>query len=525
MEDGSQGQIEARGGPGRALLLLVLAVVLGALLSRSGITRGALHTVQDRMHGGQRRRVLRVWDWWAPSINEKFARYFVELERDYEAYRPDVDLVFQYIPFQNYEQKMATGLVGNSPPDVFQSSVVWAEGFYDRGMLLPLNGFLEKEHAERRRLEAAGLPVDTTRIVEREAFLEPAWRHNTKRDGTVFGIPQILDASCLIWNLDLLRAAAPSSPDIRSMFRTRPDGTVDDSRLRWDAVRDWPQFRRIARALTKYDAGGRLALDGRGEPVQAGFTIHAHGSSVAPFLPWCAANGANFQDEAGERALFGGEAGTEAMQFLLDLYWKDRVSPPFKRQLLDDDVFNRGNVGCLSSGTWNGKNVARNTEGRLHFDKTAFPPGPRGRGHTTLSWGNMLVISRRCPDPELAWDYVRFVCSLEGSLRLLDTIDQNSPRKDFYETPAWRRMCERFPYLWNIPDICASGKKLRHTQINAVDYASQPVFESLLLRYPDIQQGRGPYPSVAAGLNTAAQAVDRVYSRYNTQVALWKTKP
>ena len=53
----------------------------------------------------------------------------------FERQHPDVDLQFQFVPFGQYEQKMATALVGNSPPDVFQSSVYWAEGFYDRGML------------------------------------------------------------------------------------------------------------------------------------------------------------------------------------------------------------------------------------------------------------------------------------------------------------------------------------------------------------------------------------------------------
>ena len=67
----------------------------------------------------------------------------------------------------------------------------------------------------------------------------------------------------------------------------------------------------------------------------------------------------------------------------------------------------------------------------------------------------------------------------------------------------------------------ASGKKLRHTQINATNYATQPIFETLLLRYPEIAAGRGPYPSVSAAMQTAAAAADRVYRRYNVQVAQW----
>jgi ABC-type glycerol-3-phosphate transport system substrate-binding protein len=505
---------------GRLVALLALAVA-GGILSRAGITQGAFQRLGDRLQGRSARQVLRVWDWWSPSTNEKYAAYFAEVERGFEALHPGVDVQFQYVPFGQYEQKMATGLVGNSPPDVFQSSVSFAEGFYDRGMLLPLNSFMERERAQRARRRARGLPVDPGETVDREAFLEAAWRHNTKPDGTVFGIPQILDASCLAWNLDILRKAAESDPEIRGMFLRKRDGTPDYGRLRFDAVRDWEQFRRIARRLTRYNGRGELLLDGRGEPVQTGFALHAHGSGAGPFQPWCAANGSNFQDPAGTRALFADDAGVEAMQFLLDLYWKDRVSPPFRRQMADDEVFKQGNVACVMAGTWSGKYIVRDTEGRIRFDLTPFPPGPRGTGQTTLTWGNMLVISRRCPTPELAWEYVKYITSLEGSLRLLRHIEQNSPRKDFYGSPAWEQMCAQHPYLYNVPRICASGKKLRHTQINAVDHAIQPIFETILLRYPDIERGQGPYPSVRAGLRAASGAVDRVYGRYNTQVALW----
>jgi ABC-type glycerol-3-phosphate transport system substrate-binding protein len=187
----------------------------------------------------------------------------------------------------------------------------------------------------------------------------------------------------------------------------------------------------------------------------------------------------------------------------------------------DSEEFNTGRVACVEAGTWSGKYITRDTEGKIRFDHTAFPPGPRGKGNTTLTWGNMLVIARRSSQPDLAWKYVKFVASLPGALRLLRHIGQNSPRRDFYDSPDWLERCKRSPYLYNVPQICASGLKLRHTQINAVDYVGQPIFESLLLRYPEIEQKRGPYPSVAAGLQAAATAINQVYDRYNAQVAYW----
>jgi hypothetical protein len=133
----------------------------------------------------------------------------------------------------------------------------------------------------------------------------------------------------------------------------------------------------------------------------------------------------------------------------------------------------------------------------------------------------MLVIARRSQQPDLAWEYIKFVTSLTGARRLLKHIEQNSPRRDFYQSRDWEEACRRQPSLTNVPAICASGIKLRHTQINAVDDQVKPAFETLMLRYPDIQAGKGPYPSVAAGLQDAAARVTRVYDRYNAQVAYW----
>jgi multiple sugar transport system substrate-binding protein len=517
--DSDTADDEPRGA--RWVLALILAVVIAGAATRAGMSRGLVRAVQARLHGSAPRTVLRVWDWWAPSTTEAYARYFGALETEFEQLHPEVDVQFQFVPFGQYEQKMATAMVGSSPPDVFQSSVYWAEGFFDRGMLLPLNPFLERERQERARRRAAGEPIDSGAIVDREAFLEAAWRHNTKLDGTVFGVPQILDSSCLIWNLDILQKAARSDAEIRAMFVRRPDGTPDWNQLRFDAVRDWQQFRGIVRRLTVHDDNGRVALDKAGDEVQTGFVIHAHGSGAGPFDPWCASNGGRFQDPQGTRALFADARGVEAMNFLLGLYWNDRVSPAFRRQLSDYEVFEQRKSACFMGGTWSTKYIVRDTEGWQHFDMTPFPPGPRGRGPTTLTWGNMLVIARRSQQPDLAWEYIKFVTSLTGARRLLKHIEQNSPRRDFYQSRDWEEACRRQPSLTNVPAICASGIKLRHTQINAVDDQVKPAFETLMLRYPDIQAGKGPYPSVAAGLQDAAARVTRVYDRYNAQVAYW----
>lgn len=480
-------------------LSLFVLLLIGVLL-RAGLTRAWVETLFADL--APRPVQLRVWDWWSPSANEEYGQYFDAVEQIFEERNPDVDLVYQIVPFGNYVQKLSTAMVGHNPPDVFQSSVYWAEGFYHRGMLRPLDDLLEQNRS-----------APSEQQVGPEAFLPSAWRHNHTPDGTVFGIPQIIDAQCLLWNLDILEQAAQTDAEIRGLFARQPDGAIDWDRLRWDAVADWTQFRRIAQKLTVRDADGNLE--------QAGFMLQAYGGGAGLFSPWLAANGGHYQDEAGTRALFASASGVEALRFIARLYWEDRVCPPFRRQISDVELFEQRQVACIVAGTWSGKDILRDTLGWRHFAKTAFPPGPRGSGPKTLTWGNMLVITRRCRDLDAAWRYIRFVCGLEGNLLRSKYLGYNGPRLDFYDTPAWTAAVKQRPYLSNVKQICLSGDKLRHTEIIATNHQADPIVETVLLRYPEIEAGEGPYPSVEVALREAADYVDNVYRRYNQQVARW----
>lgn len=486
----------------RAHLRLLLPCLLVGVFSAAALYYSGVAQAWTAVSASGRPVQLKVWDWWSASANEEYGAYFAALEKVYEERYPEVDLVYQVVPFGNYVQKLATAMVGSAPPDVFQSSVYWAEGLYQRGMLLPLDSLL------------ATTAADTGgQRLSQEAFLPSAWRHNHAVDGTVFGVPQVIDAQCLIWNLDLLEAAARDDEEIRALFALLPDGSPDYQRLRFDAVRDWEHFRRLAKKLTRYGADGAVA--------QAGFVINAYGGGAGMFPPWLAANGGAFQDEGGTRALFATPGGVEAIAFMARLYWEDRVCPPFRRQIADAELFEEGKVACMAAGTWSGKDIIRDTLGWRHFAKTAFPPGPRGQGQKTLTWGNMLVISRRSPHVEAAWNYLRLVCGLEGNLLRLKYLGYNGPRLDLYQTPQWQEAVAARPYLANVPQICLAGDKLRHTEIIATDHQANPVFETLLLRYPEIIAGQGPYPSVAAALEEAAHNVDQVYARYHQQARAW----
>ncbi len=483
-------------------LLFALAVPLFAgVILRSGFTGPWV----QGLHGGSDRPIqLRIWDWWSPSRNEELGYYFEEVERTFERNNPDIDVVYQFVPFFNYVQKLSTAMVGDAPPDLFQSSVYWAEGLYQRGMLLTLDDLLEENQGARPALR-----------ITRDAFLPSAWRHNHGPSGKVFGIPQMFESQCLLWNLDLLETAARSDKEIRDLFVRRPDGSVDYDRIRFDAVRDWDHFRRIAKKLTTRHPDGSID--------QGGFVINAYSGGMGMFSPWMAANGGRYQDSAGTKALFASPSGVGAMEYIARLYWEDNICPPYRREISDVELFQEGKVACMVSGTWAGKDIVRNTLGWKHFAQTGFPPGPLGTGQSTVTWANMLVISRHCPNVDAAWRYIQFVGSLEGALLRLKHLSYNSPRLDLYQTPEWQETLAQFPFQSNVEQLCLVGNKLRQTEIIATDHTANPILETVLLRYLDIIAGEGPYPSVEAALNEAALHVDQVFRRHNTQVERWVT--
>ena len=485
---------------GIALALLLIA----AVFARAGLTR---RWVANLGQADTERVELRVWDWWSASTNEEYGYYFAAVEAEFEARNPDIDVVYQVVPFGNYVQKLATAMVGDTPPDVFQSSVYWAEGFHHRGMLRPLDDLLEADPA---------LP-GTPAYVGESAFLPSAWQHNYTTDPAtgltvVYGIPQIIDASCLLWNLDILQAAAAEDDEIRALFQRHADGSIDWARIRWDGIENWEHFRRLTRKLTVRDEDGDV--------TQAGFLLSAS-SGAGLFSPWLAANGGRFQDATGSKAMFASPSGIETVEFIARLYWVDRVCPPFRRQMTDAEMFKERRAAVVAAGTWSGKDITRDTMGWTHFGKTAFPAGPSGSGPSTVTWGNMLVITRRCENVDAAWRYLKFVGGLEGSLLRSLHLGYNGPRFDFYATDRWQEALQERPYLSNVKQICLVGDKLRHTEIIAVDHQANPIVESVLLHYPEILAGEGPYPSVESAMQTAQINVDNVYRRYNEQVQNW----
>ena len=83
----------------------------------------------------------------------------------------------------------------------------------------------------------------------------------------------------------------------------------------------------------------------------------------------------------------------------------------------------------------------------------------------------MMVVPDGAQQPDMAFEYSRFICGLEAQVQKLVLVKQVSPRLDFYGTPEWAQAVEELPQLAAVPAIGAAGKPYpffrRYTAANA----------------------------------------------------------
>src|SRR4030095_11255218 len=106
-----------------------------------------------------------------------------------ERTHPGIRVIVQQIPWTAAHEKLLTGFVGGSPPDLAQLGNTWIPEFAAIGALEPL--------AER---------IAASRVVSPSAYFEGIWKTNAF-EGTTYGIPWYVDTRVLFYRADLLKAA------------------------------------------------------------------------------------------------------------------------------------------------------------------------------------------------------------------------------------------------------------------------------------------------------------------------------
>jgi multiple sugar transport system permease protein len=284
-------------------------------------------------------------------------------------------------------QKLLTAIVGGSAPDVVVQARFNISDWASRGAFLPLDDYLRRDQADPD-------------VPRRDGYYEAAWNESVYA-GRVYGIPTGADDRALYWN--------------RGLFRQQRDVLAAHD-LDWRRPpRTWSEMLRYSEALT---------VKGK----RAGF-IPNYGN--AWLYLYAFQNDATFLSPDGKTATLATPAAAEALAFMkrgYDLLGGYSEASVFQSgfQGGENDAFITGQVAMKIDGDWALPGLARYGPS-LDFG-VAPPPVPddryEGKGRFAgerdrfITWigGFCYALPRGCPNPDLAWEFVKFATSLEGRL-------------------------------------------------------------------------------------------------------------
>jgi ABC-type sugar transport system permease subunit/ABC-type glycerol-3-phosphate transport system substrate-binding protein len=421
----------------------------------------------------QRRIKLTVWGWWN---REGYRQAAAEFERRH----PHIDIVMSTAGGQMDEQKLMTAIAGGSPPDVINQDRFSVGGWAARDAFLPLDAFVARDGAIRA-----------------EDYYPACW-NEAVYEGRLYAVPNSTDDRLLFFNEDLLRRAG----FVNAAGEVIPPRT-------------WDELKHYAVRMTRRDARGNL--------TQVGF-VPNYGNSWLYLYGW--QNGGRFLSEDGRTCLLNEPAILGALEWVTGVYDAlggatavDSFTATFQGGELDPLL--TGKVAMKIDGNAV-LNFIASTRPDFNFG-VAPPPVPEGREPLTWSGGFSWAIPRGAKHPEEAWEFIKWMSSVEAGLLIADAeyrwnrswgrlyVPEISPNKRINEA-VLQRYAPRHPRFERAFRLAL--EMMNRSRYRPVTPVGQVLWDEHV-RAMDLAIHRKLTPKQALDVGTLAvqKALDRIHQR------------
>jgi multiple sugar transport system substrate-binding protein len=300
---------------------------------------------------------------------------------EFERENPGIAVHVQNLPFSAAHEKLLTGFVGDSTPDLAQLGNSWVPEFAALGALEPLDA------------RVAASPA-----IPRGDYYPGIWDSNIV-DGALYGVPWYVDTRLLFYRRDILKRAGFDHPP-----------------------RDWAEWRRQMVAIKRLMGAQNYALF---LPVNEYEPLEILGLQMPEPMVTDGARG-NFRSAGFRRAL----------DFYLDTY-RAGLAPIVTNAEVANvwDDFDRGYVSFYITGPWQiGEFKRRLPADRQQEWMTAPMPGPTGPGVSNAG-GSSLVLFKRSQHKAAAWKLVEFLSRPAIQVRFHALTGDLPPRRSAWRSP------------------------------------------------------------------------------------------
>jgi multiple sugar transport system substrate-binding protein len=286
---------------------------------------------------------------------------YQQVLRIFQERNPGIQVEYINIPSNEYLAKITAMMAAGSPPDVFFINNIDFPGLASRGVLKPLDPFIQRDKYPTGDIFPGIL----------KAF---QW------EGAQYGLPRDVSNLVVFYNRNLLRKAGLPDP--------KPDWTWDD-------------FLRYAKALT---------VEKDGKRVQWGVSFQTF---YLFWEPWVWSAGGRFYSPDHSKFLLNSPSSLEGLQFYLDLRYKHHVAPT-PEEAQDRGAFTmflNGQTGMIVDGRWRVPTLK--ARAKFDFDVVPFPRGKAGSIVDIDGSGWVMAAGTR--NPEAAWKLLSFLAGPEAS--------------------------------------------------------------------------------------------------------------
>ncbi len=286
---------------------------------------------------------------------------YQQVLRVFQEKNPGIRVEYINIPSNEYLAKITAMMAAGSPPDVFFINNIDFPGLASRGVLKPLDPFIQRDKYPTGDIFPGIL----------KAF---QW------GGAQYGLPRDVSNLVVFYNRNLLRKAGLPDP--------KPDWTWDD-------------FLRYAKALT---------VEKDGKRVQWGVSFQTF---YLFWEPWVWSAGGRFYSPDHSKFLLNSPPSVEGLQFYLDLRYKHHVAPT-PEEAQDRGAFTmflNGQTGMIVDGRWRVPTLK--ARAKFDFDVVPFPRGKAGSIVDIDGSGWVMAAGTR--NPEAAWKLLSFLAGPEAS--------------------------------------------------------------------------------------------------------------
>jgi putative chitobiose transport system substrate-binding protein len=336
---------------------LIYLLVFGALAGIALLISGGCGDSSSR----QKADGVKELTFLTMQLNPPFGEFFEGLFKEFEAQHPGVKIKWLDQPYQGYETKLMTSLMGRKGPDVINLATETVPKYAGSGHLADLEALLPPE------------------VIS--SYIPKVMESGCQVKGKTYAVPWYMSMDIVLYNRKIF---ADAGIDL-----TEPIRYLDDI----------PELCRVIKEKT-----GHFAF----------FPLYTEGGSLRWYLIEA---GVPLVDETRTKAVFNTPKGVEILTFWTDLY-KNKLVPSEALTAMHrrpTELFNSGRLAILTTGA----EFIRNVKSDAPDIYNNLMIGPR------LTWKgqkfqpvavHVLTVNKNASDPKLAAEFAAFITNAQNQV-------------------------------------------------------------------------------------------------------------